>query len=362
MAGSDDDPDFEALMQGMGVRPVPAGPARAGEVRVRPRGSDDGRPKGKAPAPAIVASPPRDAVAPGVRRELEEALATLALLRDELAAAREAQGRAQDEASRAAAGRAALEQRIGDIEAARDAALHDAQAAARERKAVQQQLAEAQQRLREATRSGVTLRARFAERGIERLDELELVQQEWLDRGRLGAWLDAIDASEDEAVPRFLEEQISLLCGDPGCPPRAGAAVLTVAPERCDVCEGSDTRRALESFVDRCTELGIRRVRLVGGSPNYHTQLRKLTDGDPRIELKLIPGDGRRNQTDAKADQKHSELVIIWGGTILDHSTSQNYDPALGRFLVVAHRGIAGMLRRATEALGEREVPCKSQV
>jgi hypothetical protein len=349
--GRNDDVDFEDAMGGMAVRPISGGPARARPATPElPPVPAKGKRGGGRGAPADELPPPSDAVAPGVRRELEQSLAELGRLRGELAAADVRAGQAMLEAAAAGARLATLSARLDGLEAERDEALAQREAAARERKAVQRQLAEAREGAASSP-SRPSVSALLTARGLIDRGERELVFQGWLDKGRLAEWLEAVDSDDPTALRRFVDERVSLLCGDPGCTAQPGAAELRVAPERCDVCGGSDTRRALEAFIERCAALGITRVRIVGGSPNYHTELRRLTDGDTRIVLKLVRGDARRNQSEAKADQRHSDLVIIWGGTILDHSTSENYDSALGRVLIVAHRGIAGMLLRAAAEL-----------
>lgn len=349
--GGDDDLDFESAMGGMDVRPMRGGPARAPrpEPTATPVGGKGKRGKGQAPGDAE--PPPRDAVAPGVRRELEQSLLEIAALRAELASADAQASQAVADAQAARAALSKLEERVAGLETERDEALAQYEAAARERKAVQQRLAEAQERGRSQSRSRPSVDSLLTARGLADEGERELVFQGWLDKGRLAEWLAAVDSDDATELRRFIDDRVSLVCGDPGCTSQPGAAELKVSKERCDVCGGSDTRRALEAFIERCGALGIARVRIVGGSPNYHTELRKMTDGDTRITLKLIRGDSKRNQTEAKADQRHSDLVIVWGGTILDHSTSGNYDSALGRVLVIAHRGIAGMLLRATAEL-----------
>lgn len=331
-----------------GVRPLGGGPARIHATPAGPRGRERATQEAAPPRAA-----PDAAVAHGVRQELHDARETIRGLEAALSAAEGAADAARQEAEKARATVAAIARRAEDAEAAIADAERARDAADHERRAVQQQLAKERDHAREQARPTRAVRDALRARGLADEDEAAWAMRGWLDAGRLDEWLEALDAEDPNALAIFLEQRVSLVCDAEGCTPLAGAVVVPVAPERCDVCGGSDTRRALEHFVERCVESGLRRVRIVGGSPNYHTELRRLLGGDRRIELKLIRGDGRRNQNDAKNDQKHADIVIIWGGTILDHSTSGHYDPSAGRVLIVAHRGIAGMLQRATEALGQ---------
>jgi hypothetical protein len=121
------------------------------------------------------------------------------------------------------------------------------------------------------------------------------------------------------------------------------------------VCQGSDIRRSVRQFVDACLSLGLTRVTVVGGSPKYHRQLKELVQ-HRRISLTLVPGNVRRTQKQADHDLAASDVVLLWGGTLLDHSTSDLYRSGdRGQVLTIPHRGIARMLQQATHALVQRE-------
>ena len=110
----------------------------------------------------------------------------------------------------------------------------------------------------------------------------------------------------------------------------------------------SDLGEAALALARACRAAGLRRVVIVGGSPNYRQQLRELF-GDA-LELRLVIGKERRTQAQARADLVWADAVLLWGGTILDHSLSQLYRGE--NVHTFAHRGLAGMLRLAAEKLG----------
>ena len=162
--------------------------------------------------------------------------------------------------------------------------------------------------------------------------------------------LELLVAQDATALREVLEESVSLVCDRPGCRPATGTKALFVESARCEFCGGSDLAAAARNFFEACRSRGFKRVRIIGGSPTYHVELRELASGAP-IELKSIPGDRHRTMKEAKADQKHADLVVLWGGTFLDHSTSGLYDRTRSALLTVAHRGLSGMLDELTRRL-----------
>ena len=126
----------------------------------------------------------------------------------------------------------------------------------------------------------------------------------------------------------------------------------------CDTCGGSDIRREARRFVDACLNHGTTRVTIVGGSPKYHRQLRELVQHRV-LKLRLVPGDARRSLRQARDDLRGSDLVIIWGATVLDHATSAPYTQQreLGRLHTVQQRGITSMLGAVVDHLSSSARP-----
>lgn len=121
------------------------------------------------------------------------------------------------------------------------------------------------------------------------------------------------------------------------------------SPEHCAICGGSASAAAVEEMVQACARGGVRRVCIVGGSPEYRHQLKALVAG--RLELRLIDGTVSRTQKQASADIQWAAIVILWGGTQLDHKVSNLYTSA--RTVAVQRRSIqevARAVRRAAEA------------
>src|SRR6185503_8891791 len=137
------------------------------------------------------------------------------------------------------------------------------------------------------------------------------------------AWLAAqgFDLPEGRARAREALESAGLT--------RAGKTRMSAAKEdrarglldahrtACASCGGSDNRRAQEALVSACQRAGIRRLVIVGGSPSVREELR---DGlSQRLELRLVDGTERRTLGQARLDLEWADLVLLWGGSELDH-------------------------------------------
>jgi hypothetical protein len=148
-----------------------------------------------------------------------------------------------------------------------------------------------------------------------------------------------------------LERRLALLCGSSDCKAPPGAVTIEVAPARCELCGGSEIQRAATRFIRACETAGISRVRFVGGSPNYRTQLEELFPRRGPLTVATTAGDRRVPLNKSKAQQRSDDLVVIWGATELDHATSGAYRAQFGRVETIAHRGIGRMLDLAAERI-----------
>jgi hypothetical protein len=165
-----------------------------------------------------------------------------------------------------------------------------------------------------------------------------------------------------EKVPvaeALLRERFFLACSSSICqgalrkarPKAAGLTVPSTAV--CEYCQGSDNHRALLRLAEACARARVRRILVVGGSPALHTELIHMKPAE--WELRLVIGTERRTLDRAKADLDWAQLVLIWGGSELDHKVSTLYTTradAKGKMVSIAKRGIAALFTAAAEHLG----------
>lgn len=198
-----------------------------------------------------------------------------------------------------------------------------------------------------------TLASLFAKRGARDSRERTVLVQGLIEGRRLERLLELATVTDAPALAAVLDAAVSFVCLSPTCRAIANPHTIPVDPPRCEVCGGSDLRAAASALFSACRDKGLNRVRIVGGAPSYHSRLKELASGT-EIELRCIPGDVRRTKKQAREDQKHSHLVILWGGTILDHATSNLYDKSESAVVTVANRGLAGMLVKSKELVEAR--------
>ena len=166
-----------------------------------------------------------------------------------------------------------------------------------------------------------------------------------------------MSAEKEERARAVLDERFFRHCATPACVAAASRSgrvpVRTSNRARCNSCGGSDNRRAEEALLAACHRAGVRRLAIVGGSPSVREELRDaLSD---RLELRLVDGTERRTLAQARLDLDWANLVLLWGGSELDHRVSSLYTgapPPLRRKLVhTSKRGIAALLESAVVRL-----------
>ncbi|MBU0755455.1 MAG: hypothetical protein KJ645_09980 [Planctomycetes bacterium] len=137
--------------------------------------------------------------------------------------------------------------------------------------------------------------------------------------------------TEEQAavLNQALAEKISLCCDHPTCryllTERHGKdnLISTSNQIHCRLCKGSTSRRSMEELAGHCVKAGVKHILVLGGAPASHKELNQLTPSS--LEFRLIAGDIARDKQRAFADLNWCDLVVLWAGTILDHSVSNQY-------------------------------------
>jgi len=163
----------------------------------------------------------------------------------------------------------------------------------------------------------------------------------------------------DEKRPRVeaaLAERFAVLCANPLCAKAAAGAreVIQAVPRaRCEHCGGSDNRQALLRLESLAAREKMTKFVVVGGSPAVRDELRALKPA--AWTMRLIDGTQRRTQRDAQADLDWADLILVWGGSELDHKVSHLYTDATGalrkKVVLLAKRGVAALLHAAADHL-----------
>ena len=140
----------------------------------------------------------------------------------------------------------------------------------------------------------------------------------------------ADELGQGGARPRPARRALYRHCATPACagrpPARDGHRCRTAHRTRCSSCGGSDNRRAEEALVSACRRVGVRRLVIVGRIAVGSGGASRSLAG--RLELRLVDGTERRTLAQARLDLEWADLVLLWGGSELDHRVSSLYTGA----------------------------------
>lgn len=122
--------------------------------------------------------------------------------------------------------------------------------------------------------------------------------------------------------------------------------VVIVSPRSCEICCGSNNRRAAIECVRLLLRRGITRIAIVGGTDHQQHEVQDLLSGTG-LEVRYVDGTRTSHtQKDALANTRWAELIVIWAPTPLKHAVSNLYtqEPLPGvRVVSVSRRGIEAL-------------------
>lgn len=176
--------------------------------------------------------------------------------------------------------------------------------------------------------------------------------REALERAALThAGKNAFAAAKQTAATRLLAATFLCACGD-ACVriDRAGAGrareVVRVPAQSCEVCAGSNTRRATIECVRLLLRRGVTRMVIVGGTPNQQARMKELLHGTG-LDVRYVDGtQAGHSAKDALANRRWAQLIVVWGPTPLRHAVSDLYTSE-----PLPHLRIVSVPRRGAEAL-----------
>jgi hypothetical protein len=144
-------------------------------------------------------------------------------------------------------------------------------------------------------------------------------------------------------------------CGHPECVRLAAAAdagrrPVTVEASGCEICGGSNVRRATRSLASCLAARGVRRLLIVGGKGAQHAEIEDALAA-AGLEARFVDGSrGSHSRRDAVPDLDWAQVLVVWGGTQLPHKVSKLYTDGLpahlrGRTVKLARRGVEAVCR-----------------
>ena len=313
LGGGGDDFAFDDMMAQLGVRPIGKEPPK--------KATPPPPPKKAAPSPQERAAAQREAA----RKVLqpEPAAAPVAVVAP---AASELVGRVEELEQQLSAAKAALaaerearlhmQERLRELEAARDRAVGQAESLQRDLEEQELQLRRLKRRLAgtagdDAAPASPQLSEVLERRGLKGTDEAAFLIRGLLQTRQLDGLLDRLQADDPDLLGAWLEDRVTLLCSSHAELAPSGRAGISVPPPRCEVCGGGELKRTVRHFVDTCLVNGMTRVSVVGGSPKHHHMLRGLLQ-HRALRVQLAPSLEQRTASQVRSDLDNSDVVLVW--------------------------------------------------
>jgi hypothetical protein len=168
----------------------------------------------------------------------------------------------------------------------------------------------------------------------------------------------AFERSKLARAEAILSHTLVRVCGD-ACLriDRGGAGIaresVTVTQQSCEICGGSNNRRAAIQCMRLLRRRGIARIVLVGGTDPQQHEIQALFSGTG-IEIRYVDGTKTSHTAkDALANKRWTQLVVIWAPTPLKHAVSNLYTQELMpgvRVISVSRRGIEALCTEITRS------------
>ena len=331
---ADKDLSFDDFMSHMGVTPI--------EKRSSPK--ERGRPtkKQRQTAQRRAAETAFQSPAPAPRPTANALVGRVEELEQQLASARSSLAAEQDARRR-------LTEQLSEVERARDHAIGQSETLQLELEQQQLQLEHLRRRLRGDAMASPQLEEVLEQRGLKGPDEATFLIRGLLETRQLRGLLEHLQTEDPTSLRTWLEDRVALLCEKHMPMVPSGRTPLSVTPNRCEVCGGSELKRAIRAFMDATLINGLTRISIVGGSAKHHRMLRELVS-HRALHLQFAPNLASRTASQARSDLNNSDLVIVWTrGELPEHVA--RYSGGTARLVVTEQGSIAQMLADAAERL-----------
>ena len=163
-----------------------------------------------------------------------------------------------------------------------------------------------------------------------------------------------ISACKITRVSESLSETFIRVCGKDTCIRRSAGdlrqQVLTDA-RCCDICGGQDNRRAVNEMLHAMRSKGVKKLLVVGGSPNSRKELERLCNTS--CELRFITGEENPVNKKVNAQRDWADIVLIWASTQISHKTTSSLHGP--KVITVTRRGITALASTVCDSLLAKE-------
>jgi hypothetical protein len=165
-----------------------------------------------------------------------------------------------------------------------------------------------------------------------------------------------IASYKDEGARAALASALVRVCGKT-CASlvQDGRTPVIVAGTTCEVCRGSNNRKAGMAARKAMAAAGATRLLVVGGTLQGQYELEAVLAGDG-VTVAFVDGSrGSHTQKQAIANMRRADVAVIWGATPLRHAVSELYtrDPLPHlRVILVRTSGVEAVCRELQRSFG----------
>ena len=173
-------------------------------------------------------------------------------------------------------------------------------------------------------------------------DAVKLALDELYRHGLTRRGKSRIAVAKIESVDNVLGAAFRRHCKKPACRPagRDGRRDVLVSAEYCEVCGGSDNRRAVDAMLTAMHRAGLTRLLVVGGAPGTRQDLRGCCRN--RCELDFVTEETNPRSKVIRSLLRWSDVTVIWASTEISHKATAPLRRSR-KIVRVPRRGVAAL-------------------
>ena len=159
-----------------------------------------------------------------------------------------------------------------------------------------------------------------------------------------------IAVSKTSDVSEALKAEFIRVCRKDAC--IRGAAgdprkLVRTNARYCDVCGGQDNRRAVDEMLCAMQNGGLKKLLVVGGSPNARRELKRLCNTS--CELRFITDEDNPTKNRIVPQMDWADVVLVWASTQISHKATVLLRGP--KVIIVPKRGITALAHSVRDSL-----------
>ena len=167
-----------------------------------------------------------------------------------------------------------------------------------------------------------------------------------------------IAVSKTSDVSEALKAEFIRVCRKDAC--IRGAAgdprrLVRTNARYCDICGGQDNRRAVDEMLCAMRRGGLKKLLVVGGSPNARQELKRLCDAS--CELRFITDEANPTRNRIIPQMDWADMVLVWASTQISHKATVLLRGP--KVITVPKTGITALAHAVRDSLRAKKAGCR---